>query len=227
QLSRDPIATRLNICKQALAKAKKDSLAPQSTKLPSDRGNYGKSLSVVITLDHYSSSFNQILQQVNKLHSLELIIVMTHQSKKYVSLAEKYHAKVIFVPTNHGQMNVGRAVGAQMAKGDIVLFADGNQAVLYKQMLMDIKTAESGADMVLTSSNDQLPVSDSKAFKYALNLCMNRRDLGAASLLSGCTVMSHKAINVLGWESLLCPPLAQIKGMLQGLTLKKGVPKGA
>src|SRR5699024_7512556 len=91
---------------------------------------------------------------------------------------------------------------------------------------MDIKTAESRADMVLTSSNDQLPVSDSKAFKYALNLCMNRRDLGAASLLSGCTVMSYKAINVLGWESLLCPPLAQIKGMLQGLTVKKGVPKG-
>ena len=80
------------------------------------------------------------------------------------------------------------------------------------------KAVSAGVDIALNDLNPMLhpPFYVVDVVKYMLNLAYNRPELSNGSLVAIPHAMSRLCLDAIGWESLLCPSLAQVKAILQG-----------
>ncbi|AZU60414.1 hypothetical protein CHR53_03535 [Neobacillus mesonae] len=195
-----------------------ETLTPQLNQITPIANYDEKTLSVVMTLQQKVFRLHSKFKCLAKLPAHELIVVMNSDLAEEKRIAKEYGAKIITV-NDPLVYEAYQAIGAKAAQGDIILTINGTSSFKYKEICDYIERIANGADLVLTKNNLKRSISLLLALQYAFNLAVDRKDLGASSLLSKHTAMSRKGLNIIGWESLHCPPLAQLKGILNGLSI--------
>lgn len=163
---------------------------------------------------------------MQKLKPLEIILIVNGSTDKTEELAKNCGATVITYKEALG-IDTGRAVGAYFAKGDILLFIDGDFLIPSSDLLPFVQSVQNGTDLALNKLEHyymyRLPYTIVTACKYAVNLACNRKDLGMGSTTAVPHAFSRKCIDTIGFHSLLSPTLSQVKTILAGLHVQKSI----
>lgn len=177
----------------------------------------GKSLSVVIPAQNEAKTLPFVIQQARKIEPIEIIVVVNGSTDDTAALAKANGATTIEINERLGN-DVGRAIGAKVATGDILLFIDGDFPIPPVDLFPFAKAVSSGVDLALNNLDYYLdlrfPLNIVTAFKYAVNLAYNHKELGVGSMVAVPHALSRKALQSIGWDSLLSPVVAQGKIML-------------
>lgn len=78
-------------------------------------------VSVIIPVCNEEDSLLPVLKEAQKIKPLEIIVVVNGSSDATKAIAEGAGCRVIYYEEALG-INIGRAIGAKKAKGDILLF---------------------------------------------------------------------------------------------------------
>lgn len=160
----------------------------------------------------------------------EVIVVVNGSADQTADIARSAGADVLMYEQPLGH-DVGRSVGASAAKGEILLFTDGDLVIPASQLRPFVKAVSSGTDIALNDYSG--PVRSSIPHpvvlsKHVLNLLLGRSDLKGCSLTAVPHAISRRALEMLGSGLLSRPPLAHARAVLDGLqvTAVRGVPVG-
>jgi glycosyltransferase involved in cell wall biosynthesis len=179
----------------------------------------GKQLSVIIPAQNEEMTIEKVIREARKIEPMEIIVVVNGSNDNTTTIASNLGATVIKYKEPLGH-NVGRAIGALAATGDIILFMDADFAIPARDLHPFTQAVADGVDMALNDLDQYLPICfpfhNVAAFKYALNLICHRKDLGIGSLLTVPHAISRSCLESIGFETLVCPSLAQVKAVLQG-----------
>lgn len=182
----------------------------------------GKQLSVVIPVQDEEKTIGNVIEELRKIEPFEIIVVINGSSDKTATIAKDKGATTIVYKESLGN-DVGRSLGTYFAKGEIVLFIDGDFVIPARELYPFAKAIADGKDVALNDLNHYLdlrvPLHLVTAFKYALNLACDRKDLGVGSLIAVPNAFSHKCLKAIGYKSLLSPCVAQVKALLSGFEI--------
>jgi glycosyltransferase involved in cell wall biosynthesis len=180
-------------------------------------------VSIVIPVMNERKTIKNVIRQASQVHpQTEIIIVANGSTDGTTALVKKMGAKVISYDSPLGH-DVGRGIGAKAAKGDIILFTDGDIVIRAKDMARLVKAVENGVDVALnkymgpTRRNNVHPVVLSK---HALNCALLRSDLGGASMTTIPHALSRRALNLIGANNLVVPPMALAIAVEKGLMIR-------
>jgi len=180
----------------------------------------GKRLSVIIPVQNEASTIGTVIQQVRKIEPMEIIVVVNGSADDTAQIAAAHGARTIVVREALGN-DVGRAIGAKLARGDILLFMDGDFVIPPDQLFpFAHAVAANEGDLALNDLNHYLrlryPLNIVTATKYAVNLALERKELGPASMVAVPHAMNSRLLASIHWSSLLSPVVAQVKAVLAG-----------
>ncbi|HDR7514462.1 glycosyltransferase [Bacillus mobilis] len=182
----------------------------------------GKQLSVIIPVQDEEKTIGNVIEELRKIEPFEIIVVVNGSSDKTATIAKDKGATTIVYKEALGN-DVGRSLGTYFAKGEIVLFIDGDFVIPARELYPFAKAIADGMDVALNDLNHYLdlrvPLHLVTAFKYALNLACDRKDLGVGSLIAVPNAFSRKCLKEIGYRSLLSPCVAQVKAILSGFEI--------
>ncbi|MDT2197099.1 glycosyltransferase [Paenibacillus larvae] len=180
-------------------------------------------VSVILPVYNESRTLPGVLQGIFGLHpSMEVIVVANGSTDGTRKLAEDMGATVLWYPEPLGH-DVGRSVGASYAKGNVLLFIDGDIVIPSKELVPFIKAVFSGVDIALNKYKGlthQHRVHDVVLAKHALSIVMSRQDLLGTSMTAIPHALSRRAVETLGTECLAVPPKALALAVLKGLRVE-------
>ncbi|WP_151736661.1 glycosyltransferase family 2 protein [Paenibacillus tengchongensis] len=182
-------------------------------------------LSVIITARNEADTLPGLLKQVERLEPAEIIVVLngcTDQSYERARLCRK--AIIVHCPESAGH-DVGRALGARLSRGDILLFLDGDINMPASKLAPFAFAVDGGVDVALNDLDGLLPsfgLSDTVTrCKLYLNAVLDRQDLGASSLTAVPHALSRRAVEHIGCRELMVPPKAHALALMKGLRVEK------
>ncbi|HGH7182189.1 glycosyltransferase [Bacillus cereus] len=182
----------------------------------------GKQLSVIIPVQDEEKTIGTVIEELRKIEPFEIIVVVNGSSDKTATIAQDKGATTIVYKEALGN-DVGRSLGTYFAKGEIVLFIDGDFVIPASELYPFAKAIADGTDVALNDLDHYLdlrvPLHLVTAFKYALNLACDRKDLGVGSLIAVPNAFSRTCLNAIGYRSLLAPCVAQVKAILSGFEI--------
>jgi glycosyltransferase involved in cell wall biosynthesis len=182
----------------------------------------GKKLSIIIPAQDEELTIGEVIQESRKLEPYEIIVVVNGSTDKTAEIAKNHGATVVEYHERLGH-NVGRSIGAYISKGDILLFIDSDFPIKTKELLPFATSLCNGVDMAINDLNGLLPIQyplhNVSAFKYGLNILCAKEFLGIGSLLAVPHAISRSCLEHIGFESLACPSLAQVKAIEGGYTV--------
>ncbi|MCZ8519163.1 MULTISPECIES: glycosyltransferase family 2 protein [Paenibacillus] len=180
-----------------------------------------KSVAVIITAKNEADTISRVLAEVNRLMVSETYVIVNGSTDG--SAARARHASqavVVSCPEALGH-DVGRSLGAKLARADILLFLDGDIPVPAEELVSFVWGVESGLDVALNDITPYLgsfPRQDGvSVMKQFLNLGLNRPELAASSLTAIPHALSRRTVETLGAGALSVPPKAQALAILSGL----------
>ncbi|PEB97915.1 MULTISPECIES: glycosyltransferase family 2 protein [Bacillus cereus group] len=183
----------------------------------------GKQLSVIIPVQNEERTIEAVIQETRKLNPLEIIIVVNGATDHTEEIANKCGVTVITYQEALGN-DTGRAIGAYFAKGDILLFIDGDFLISRTDLLPFVHSVQNGVDLALNKLEHyymyRFPYSIMTACKYAVNLACNRKDLGMGSTIAVPHAFSRNFINKIGFDALTSPVLSQVRTIIEGFKVK-------
>ncbi|WP_019908763.1 glycosyltransferase family 2 protein [Paenibacillus sp. HW567] len=189
--------------------------------LPSLRGT----LSVIISARNEEQTLPPLLKQVMRLNPAEIIVVLngcTDNSFQHSRLCKI--ATVIHCPESAGH-DVGRALGAKLSRGDILLFLDGDMTIPASQLVSFAAAVDDGVDVALNDLDALLPSfelsDDVTRCKMYLNAVLGRSDLGVSSMTAVPHALSRHALERIGYRELMVPPKAQAISIMEKLRVEK------
>ncbi|MDQ0194528.1 hypothetical protein J2T20_002896 [Paenibacillus wynnii] len=152
----------------------------------------------------------------------EVIVVANGSMDGTVEIAQSCGARVISYAEPLGH-DVGRSIGAEVAKGEILLFTDGDLVLSSTQLRPFVVAVSGGVDVAL--NNYSGPVHRSRPHpvvlsKHVLNIILQRPDLKGCSMTAVPHALSRKAIQVLGSDLLSRPPVAYVHAVMEGLRVE-------
>lgn len=172
----------------------------------------GKTVSVIIPALNEAATIQQVIREVLRLEPVEIIVVVNGSIDQTAQLARECGATTVEFPYALG-VDTGRAIGASLSKGDILLFVDADTIITAHDLYPFVLACECGVDVALNDVSVFLnqPCADNVfvACRQALNLALNRKDLGIGSMVTVPFALRREAVAPLGWSILLCPPKAQ------------------
>ncbi|WP_229106411.1 glycosyltransferase family 2 protein [Paenibacillus sp. 1001270B_150601_E10] len=177
---------------------------------------------VVMSALNEEGHIGKVLQEINRLAVDEMIVVVNGSTDRTLEEARVVspHATIVHYPERVGH-DVGRSIGAKLAKADAVLFVDSDIPIPAEQLAALLWSITQGVDVALNNLSPLLPPfakQDSISHcKQWLNACLGRSDLEANSLTAVPHALSRKAIDTIGIEALCVPPRAQALALLHGL----------
>lgn len=187
------------------------------------QNSHSPKVSVVIPVVNERKTIVRVIQQARGVHQdTEVIVVANGSTDGTKQTAEKIGAKVIYFEKRLGH-DVGRSIGAREAKGDIIVFTDGDIVIPSKQFVPLILAVQHGIDVAL---NKYLGITRRKNVhnvvlaKHALNIALSRPDLRGASMTTVPHAISRKALEVIGVENLAVPPKALAIAVQSGLAVR-------
>ncbi|HDR7433037.1 MULTISPECIES: glycosyltransferase family 2 protein [Bacillus] len=188
------------------------------------KGKSDKSMkvSVVIPVHNEASTLSKVLAEVKKLEPYEIIIVDNGSTDGTKEIALQHHCRVVYY--NHSLGNdVGRAIGAREAKGEIVLFLDGDIVMKSEELYAFIKGIQQGHQIVLNNLTWSVYLKMRPHYttvgKYMLNRYLNKKEFVVGSLIAIPHAISREVIEKLGWWNLADPALFQAMAMSRGVDI--------
>jgi glycosyltransferase involved in cell wall biosynthesis len=183
----------------------------------------GQDLSVIIPAQNEAAAIGEVIRQARKIEPKEIVVVVNGSGDATARIAAELGAKTILFEEALGN-DVGRAVGAKAAVGDILLFIDGDFAIPPADLYPFAAFVAQGVDVALNDLNYYLdlrfPLHIVTACKYAVNLALDRQDVGAGSMIAVPHAISRRALRHIGWEMLLPPVAAQVMAALSGCSVR-------
>ena len=88
----------------------------------------GKQLSIIIPAQNEEATIKEVILEARKIEPKEIIVVINGSTDQTEAIAKQLGATVIVYEEALGH-DVGRAIGAQEATGDILLFIDADFAI--------------------------------------------------------------------------------------------------
>ncbi|MGF7047123.1 glycosyltransferase involved in cell wall biosynthesis [Paenibacillus sp. DS2015] len=177
-------------------------------------------VSVIVPVMNERKTIGAIVREARQVHrSVEVLVVANGCTDGTSSIARRYGATVLEYENPLGH-DVGRTVGAQAARGKVLLFIDGDMIISAKELRPFVDAVLSGTDVALNQYSG--PVNHKQAHpvvlaKHVLNGMLSRSDLKGASMTAVPHALSRKALNILGSECLSVPPLALTIAVHSGL----------
>jgi len=197
-------------------KTRKTVLAPAVAAAPK--------VSVVIPAMNEQRTIARVIRNAARVHpETEVIVVVNGSTDNTERIAARMGAKVLRFPQRLGH-DVGRAIGAGEARGEAVLFVDGDFVVSTSELRPLVQAVLNGeADVALNSYVG--PVTRSTVHKvilakHALNAALGRPDLRGVSLTTVPHALSRRAIETIGPENLTVPPKAHAIALVKGLKVE-------
>jgi len=189
--------------------------------LPSLRGT----LSVIISARNEEQTLGRLLQQVSRLGPTEIIVVLNGCSDSSFPISRQHRqAIVVHCPESVGH-DVGRAIGAKLSRGDILLFLDGDMVIPASQLGLFTAAVDGGIDVALNDLDPLMPsfelCDDVTRSKLFLNYALGRYDLGVSSMTAVPHALSRRALETIGYRELIVPPKAQARSVLEKLRVEK------
>ncbi|GIP24102.1 glycosyltransferase family A protein [Paenibacillus sp. J22TS3] len=182
-----------------------------------------KSASAIVTVCDEEKTVSAVLAELEKLPFREIIVVLNGCTDGSFAEARKHKNTILLHYPERLGHDVGRAIGAAAAVGDILLFMDGDLVVPAEQLAAFLYAVDKGTDVALNDISPWLPafqgqdsVTRSKAF---LNLVLGRPDLKSNSLTAIPHALSRRSITRLGTAVLAVPPKALALAVLSGLKI--------
>jgi glycosyltransferase involved in cell wall biosynthesis len=192
-------------------------------RVPSGRYSGTPKVSVIIPVFNEVKTLSRVIRQAYLVHrKTEVIVVANGTTDGSKRIAERLGARVISIDEPLGH-DVGRSIGANAAKGDFLLFLDGDFIIPASRLRPLIKSVGSGVDVALNSYSGKASaakVHKVTLSKYALNTILGHRHLHGASMTTVPHAISRKALKTIGAENLAVPPLAQTIAVQKGLKVK-------
>ncbi len=184
-------------------------------------------VSIIIQAQNEESTIGDIIKEMKKLKPYEIIIVLNGSTDKTSYIVKSLGCKLIEYEKPLG-INVGKALGANKAIGDILVFIDSDIVIQAKKILPYIIAIQNGADVVLndltwTMYRNTLP-HPTAVSKRALNIFLKREDLLVNTMGSIPNALSRHAVNKIGWWNLIDPPLVQAICVEQNLIIEVSEP---
>ncbi|KAI7257077.1 hypothetical protein KC345_g10871 [Hortaea werneckii] len=177
-------------------------------------------VSVIIPAMNEARTIARVIAGARGVHPrCEVIVIVNGSADQTADIARSSGANVIVYEQPLGH-DVGRSAGAAAAKGEILLFTDGDLVIPASQLRPFVTAVSGGADIALNDYSGPVrgrfphPVVLSK---HTLNLLLGRPDLKGCSLTAVPHAISRRALDVLGSGSLSRPPLAHARAVLDGL----------
>ncbi|QRG66327.1 glycosyltransferase family 2 protein [Brevibacillus choshinensis] len=184
----------------------------------------GQHLSVIIPACNEAATLGRVIKEVLQLEPSEIIVVVNGSQDQTAQIAKQHGTVVVEFPEPLG-VDTGRAVGASLARGDILLFVDADFVVPAMDLYPFVRACQLRCDVALNDQRDFLPAVRTDnvvvAARQGLNLAANRKDLDIASMLVVPFALRRESFAPLGWTLLACPPKAQMAAMLAGLTINQ------
>ncbi len=181
-------------------------------------------VSVVIPASNEYSTLGHVIREAQKISKrTEIIAVCNGCVDRSEQVAQAEGAKVLAIKETLGY-DVGRAIGAKHAKGDVILFIDGDFVLPAAKLRAFCLEVIKGNDVVLNGYNgyrSKKRIHSTSQAKRLLNRCLGRADLGGSSLTAVPHALSRRALETIGYTLLSVPPKALSKAVLSGLTVKK------
>jgi glycosyltransferase involved in cell wall biosynthesis len=184
-------------------------------------------VSVIIPARNEARRIVRVIQEARRVSPLtEVIVVCNGVTDHTTKLALENGARVIEAAPSLGH-DVGRAVGAFFARGDVMLFIDADFLVPAFKLRRYVDEVKKGWDVVLNAYSGYQSkgiINPTSLAKRLLNHIVGRPDLVGSSLTTVPHAMSRLAAERIGFEELAVPPKAQVKAVLQGLTITRVCP---
>ncbi|MNO27817.1 Glucosyl-3-phosphoglycerate synthase [compost metagenome] len=180
-------------------------------------------VSVIIPAMNEAGTIARVIAGARGVHPrCEVIVVVNGSADNTADIALSQGAHVIHFEQPLGH-DVGRSIGAEAAKGEVLLFTDGDLVIPASQLRPFVAAVSHGTDVALNDYSGPVrgkfphPVVLSK---HALNIMLGRSDLKGCSLTAVPHALSRKALAALGSGLLSRPPLAHAQAVLDGLLVK-------
>lgn len=187
------------------------------------RNSGSPKVSVVIPVVNERKTLARIIRQAARVHpETEVIVIANGSTDGSGQLARKLGARVISYGERLGH-DVGRSIGAREAKGEMILFTDGDIVIPAEQFRPLIHAIENGVDVALNTYTGPIhknTVHSVILAKHALNTALARSDLSGASMTTIPHAISRRALHVIGAENLTVPPKALAIAIHQGLNVR-------
>lgn len=183
----------------------------------------GKTVAAVITAKNEEKSILEVIRQAEQLPLDELIVIVNGSNDGTFHAARSSpHAVILHLPEALGH-DVGRSIGAKIARSDIVLFLDGDFSIPAGRLMPFIQAVAAGQDVVLNNITPYIslfPRQDKVTkIKQFFNRVMGRADLFANSLTAVPHALSRKALETIGYQHLMIPPKAMAMALKSGLKI--------
>ncbi|MCK8490131.1 glycosyltransferase [Paenibacillus sp. MBLB2552] len=179
------------------------------------------SASAIVTASNEEKTLPAVVAELRKLPLQEIIVVLNGcNDGSFTAVDRDPRITRLSFPERLGH-DVGRAIGAAAATGDILLFTDGDLSVAAEDLAAFLIAIDQGEDLALNDLSPYLPpfsqqdeVTRCKAF---LNLALGRPDLKANSLTAVPNALSRRFLRTVGTAALIVPPKAQALALARGL----------
>jgi glycosyltransferase involved in cell wall biosynthesis len=186
----------------------------------------GNKLSFIIPAKNEAKLIGGIIKEISKLKPFEIIVVDNGSRDNTKEIVKQLGGRVIEYPYPLGR-NVPRAIGAYYAKGDILLFIDGDQVISSDKLKPFIQAIEEGADVTLNDfryvlKQKRRPHCTAVARK-GLNLFLNKEEHDIDSYVSIPHAMNRKALETIGWWNLAETGVAIAKTFMSDLKVESPI----
>ncbi|WP_223285277.1 glycosyltransferase family 2 protein [Paenibacillus sp. PL91] len=180
-----------------------------------------KSVAVIMTVMNEEDTIPILMMELNRLVIDELIIVVNgSKDQSFTKARELSKATILYYPEPLGH-DVGRSIGAKVAKSDILVFIDGDIPLQAEQLIPFVYAVEKGMDVALNNVNSFLPIFSKRDavshVKEFLNRSLRRPDLKTNSLTTVPHALSRRAVDRIGYDHLAVPPKAHARAILEEL----------
>jgi glycosyltransferase involved in cell wall biosynthesis len=179
-------------------------------------------VSVIIPVQDEEQTFDKILTEVKKLNPYEIIVVANGSKDRTKEIARLHSCTIISFEEPLGN-DVGRAIGAKHATGDIILFLDGDIIIPYKQLLPFINALKKGYDISLNNLSflayQKTIPHYTTVSKLAINNYLQQIKLSLNSILAVPHAIKREVIDKIGWKNLADPILTQAIAVTKGLSI--------
>lgn len=181
-----------------------------------------KHLSVIISVDQDEITIKALLQQVEKLHPKEIIMILHGSNEQSIEILLNSqfpsHTTIIY-PFPLGE-ELWRSIGAKEATGDVWLFLDGSEMILTEDLSPFVHACYGGADIALRKSNASSVTGTVNLACAFFNHLLEQQQLGVSSMTVLPFAMKKKAASLVGIDQLVVPPLAQAIAIRNGLRVE-------
>ncbi len=179
-------------------------------------------VSVIIPACNEEESLQSVIQEIKKIAPFEIIVVINGATDNTALIAKQEGCKVLTYEEKLG-INIGRAIGAKKAKGDILVFLDGDIVVPFEELNQYVQAIKDGHDLALNdlewTMKRKIRPHVVAVSKYMLNLSLKRPDLTVQAVTAIPHAIKRSAAEEIGFENLAHPPLMQTLAILKGMSV--------